>query len=129
MSVIGPACPAALLQWLYDEDFKNLRRSRETRVALGPGESFVAWDGASVRWSGIPAKLEERLQEWIGNSETYGTLRVVCLGKDKAFLVTTTKAYWQCSDLSEGMKNMLIADRAKAGHTIVCIFALMREIR
>ena len=54
--VCGPKSPDALRNWLYDETKTKLRRSRETKVALGPGGSFVAWDGISIRWQNVPGE-------------------------------------------------------------------------
>jgi len=57
----GKAVPTNLVNWLLNPTTKKLRRNaQQLRVVLGPGQSFVAWDPKSYRWS-----IPEALQNWL----------------------------------------------------------------
>lgn len=85
----GSHLPLALEKWLLDPSTSTFRRSTHCRVALGPNQSFVAWDGNITRWSNIPLTLEARLQAYVSDSAKYGGLRLVCLGAGGAYLAVT----------------------------------------
>jgi hypothetical protein len=112
--------PTACNSWLLNEDKTKLCRSANVRVALGLNDSFVAWDGDAVRWSKIPSKLEEKLQEWISHRDKYGRLRIVCLGQNESYFATTEEGWWSCSRLPARMYEELTSgDRKEIGKTIV----------
>jgi hypothetical protein len=76
----GDDTPRSLVQWLKDGTDQHVR------VALGPDNSFFAWDSKRVRWEGIPNNLQESIQGWLGPAGWIsGPPRIVCLGCNGAY--------------------------------------------
>ncbi|KAL1594322.1 Phosphatidylglycerol/phosphatidylinositol transfer protein [Paraconiothyrium brasiliense] len=66
--------------------FSKLSPSQHLRVFLGPSSSYIAWDPTFIRWSSLPASLEDTLQSWLTPSGwRAGPPRMVTWGPDDAF--------------------------------------------
>ncbi|KAL9130494.1 MAG: hypothetical protein Q9217_001314 [Psora testacea] len=79
--ICGEGLPSALKAWLLDDDGKYVRDGMDTKVILGPDDSFFAWDPSSIRWSNIPEGLEKAVQSWLSPTGwVSGPPRIVALG-------------------------------------------------
>ena len=97
---IGPGVPPAFAKWI-----KTPRRN--ISVTFGPRQSFVAWNEASVRWSDVPAELEESLQEWIYDKNKWGSLKFACLGQGNSFMAVTQSGGWSSGNLPQKLQSEL----------------------
>ena len=74
------ATPPGLIEFIgegYDEQF---------RASLGPNRSYFAWTSKRIRWQGIPAGLEKRVQSWLSPSGwKAGPPRIVALGPEGSY--------------------------------------------
>jgi hypothetical protein len=91
----GLGIPSELRDWLEDSSTGKTKRFEDTYVALGPHDSFVAWDSESMRWSGIPATLEEQFQEWLSPAGwIHGPPKLVSLGINGSWFAVTEDGSW-----------------------------------
>ena len=86
----GDDNPKALNEYLRQRDAagKLVRDLERLKVAFGPGDSFFAWDGESMRWGSLPAGLETSLQSWLSPAGwKAGPPRMVALGVEGSYFV------------------------------------------
>ncbi|KAJ4359911.1 Phosphatidylglycerol/phosphatidylinositol transfer protein [Didymosphaeria variabile] len=77
----GASIPSRL-----EKVLSKLSPSQHLRVFLGPSSSYIAWDPTLIRWSSLPASLEDTLQSWLTPSGwRAGAPRMVTWGPDDAF--------------------------------------------
>lgn len=105
----GDKLPPSLKTWLVDSK-GFLKRGQQTRVALGPNNSFFAWDTDSIRWSNIPPGLEEDIQEWLSPSGWLkGPPRIVDLGANGTYFAISEYGSPSVSNKPEGLLKQLLA--------------------
>ena len=86
----GDDLPKGLRTWLLDDKDNFQHDWKRTKVVLGPGKSFIAWDPTSIRWSDLPRGLEESIQGWLGpGGWNSGPPRLVALGFGGAYFAST----------------------------------------
>lgn len=102
--------PKALVLWLADTEKNELKRDEHLRVALGPDDSFFAWDSKSIRWSNIPSEFEEEIQEWLSPTGWLkGPPRIVALGGNGAyFALSEYGTLCMSSSTPSGLQNQLL---------------------
>jgi hypothetical protein len=105
----GDGLPKALVSWLVDTK-SVLKRDRHLRVALGPEDSFFAWDSKSIRWSNIPPEFEEEIQEWLSPTGWLkGPPRIVALGGNNTYFALSEYGSLCMSSLKpSGLRNQLL---------------------
>jgi hypothetical protein len=105
----GDKLPPSLKSWLVDST-GNLKRGRQTRVALGPSDSFFAWDTDSIRWSNIPPDLEEDVQAWLSPTGWLkGPPRIVDLGADGTYFALSQYGSISLPNKPEGLVKQVLA--------------------
>jgi len=105
----GDKLPQSLKSWLVDET-GLLKRGEQTRVALGPNDSFFAWDTNSMRWSNIPPGLEEDIQEWLSPSGWIeGPPRIVDLGANGTYFAVSEYGSISVSNKPEGLLEQIVS--------------------
>lgn len=111
--------PQKLVEWIETPQNQIFRRDHSLRVELGPNGSFFAWDNSTYRWSGLPEKLEETIQDWVRvGGWVEGPPEVVTLGWGNSFYARTNRRSVYVADISREEQPELYfrwADYERAG--------------
>ena len=91
--------PNPLISWLYASSPSITRDLRTLSIALGPWESYYAWDATGASWTNVPAGLEKALLKRLESQDAGGRTRwaaegweapsFVSLGNDGAYFMRT----------------------------------------
>ncbi|KAF1926687.1 uncharacterized protein M421DRAFT_213913 [Didymella exigua CBS 183.55] len=90
--------PNPLVEYLYASHPTVIRDLATLSIAIGPYESYYAWDRTSASWSNVPPRLEKALlgrlesqDEWrtLWRADGYEAPCFVSLGSDGAYFMRT----------------------------------------
>jgi hypothetical protein len=90
--------PNALTSWLYGSHPSIIRDLSSLSIALGPYDSYYAWDKNCASWSNLPPKLEKSILNRVETQDAWRTTwkaggaeapSFVSLGADEAYWMRT----------------------------------------